>query len=493
MRFPGVLACDGVSLSINGGEIFALVGENGAGKSTLMNILYGLLRPTAGEITVRGQALARHSPEAAIALGIGMVHQHFMLVPSFTVAQNIVQGIEPKKYGIFYDFKAAEEAAHSLSTAFGLAVDPKARVMDLGLGLQQRVEILKALHRGADILVLDEPTAVLTPQEADELFSVLRRIVRERGMTVILITHKLQEVMAISGRVGVMRAGKLVAVRETCDITERELAAMMVGSDVPHEAFLRENALPDVAIDIRGAEIFDDRGLPAVRGVRLTVRRGEILGIAGIEGNGQSELIEAVTGLRALSGGEIRLLGRSVSGLSPGEVRALGIAHIPEDRLLTGVSAQASVMDNLIAGKQRAFSALCMHLKRRAARAYAQRLYSEYDIRGAGVDVASGSLSGGNLQKVVVAREFSFDATALVIAQPTRGVDIGAIAFIHRLIIEKRNAGCAVLLVSADLDEIFRLSDRIVTIFEGRVTGEFDAATAGRAEVGLAMTGGGDS
>lgn len=495
MQFPGVLANDDISFTVRPGEVFALVGENGAGKSTLMNILYGLHTPTAGTVHVRGRRMQRFSPANAIAMGIGMVHQHFMLVPSFTVAQNIVLSREPRKRGLFVDFGKADETVRALVREYGLAVDPAARVSDLNLGLQQRVEILKTLHRGADILVLDEPTAVLTPQETDELFAVVRRIVREKGMTVIIITHKLYEVMAISDRVGVMRAGKLVGVMPTREVDERMLASMMVGNEVLLGELPREEAVPGTkAVEAVNLQVLDDRGLPAVAGISLAVGVGEILGIAGIEGNGQSELVEAIAGLRPSRGGEIFVMGKSIRGMSPGEIRALGLAHIPENRMSTGISAQADITDNLIAGKQRSrrFSALGVHLRRKAGREYAMSLFKRFDIRGAGVDVPAGSLSGGNMQKVIVAREFSFDAPVLVIAQPTRGIDIGAIEFIHRLILQKRSEGCAILLVSADLDEIFRLSDRIVTIFEGRLTAEFAAGSIDKAGIGYYMTGGRD-
>jgi simple sugar transport system ATP-binding protein len=425
-----------------------------------------------------------------------MVHQHFMLVPSFTVAQNIVLSREPRRHHFFYDFKAAEQTAKALSEAYGLAVDARAKVGELGLGLQQRVEILKTLHRGAEILILDEPTAVLTPQETEELFAVIRRLVREKGLTVILITHKLYEVMALADRVGVMRAGKLVGVSETKNVDEQTLAAMMVGSErapggLPERLPFKESDA-DPVIAVENLEAADDRGLLAVRGLSLTVRRGEILGIAGVEGNGQSELAEAITGLRPIKGGEVRLLGRRINGMSPGRIRALGLSHIPEDRLRTGAAASASVAENLIAGRQRerAFSGALWRLKRGALRRHAQALFDRFDMRGAGVDMAAGSLSGGNLQKLVVAREFSFKSPALVIAQPTRGVDIGAMAFIHQAILDKRNAGCGILLISADLDEIFKLSDRIITIYEGRITGTFDPADTDKAQIGFAMTGG---
>lgn len=492
MQFPGVLANDDVSLDIRKGEVFALVGENGAGKSTLMNILYGMNKPTGGRVLVRGEEIKTFSPSEAISHGVGMVHQHFMLVPSFTVAQNIVLSGEPRKHGIFYDFAKANEITRQLVAEFGLHVEPGDRVQDISVGLQQRVEILKALHRGADVLILDEPTAVLTPQETDELFSVIRSIVKEKQMTIIIITHKLYEVMAISDRVGVMRQGKLVGVCNTSDVNERTLAAMMVGKEVLLDALEREK-LPDgdVAIEVENLHVSDSRGLPAVQGLSLRVRRGEILGIAGIEGNGQSELIEAVTGMCVIQKGKVRIQGHDTAGMTPGEIRNLGLAHVPEDRLATGVAAPADITDNLLVGKEKQpeFSIARIQMKRRAIRNYARMLFEKFDIRGAGVDTPVGSLSGGNMQKVVVAREFSFDTPVLIISQPTRGVDIGAMDFIHKQIMDKRNAGCAILLVSADLDELYRLSDRMVTIYEGQITGEFDPAKIAKADISYYMTG----
>lgn len=492
MQFPGVRANDDVSLDIRRGEVFALVGENGAGKSTLMNILYGLHPPTSGAVYIKGREIRHFSPSQAIAMGVGMVHQHFMLVPSFTVAQNIVLSREPRRMGVFYDTRRAEAITRELVTEYGLTVEPGARVADLSVGLQQRVEILKTLHRGADILILDEPTAVLTPQETDELFQVIRRIVAEKQMTILMITHKLYEVMAISDRVGVMRQGRLVGIEDTKNVNERILASMMVGREMLFPQLERRDATVEEAIRVENLQAVDNRGLPAVNGLSLHVNKGEILGIAGIEGNGQSELIEAITGLRPLRGGEVTLLGKSCRRLTPGQIRSLGLAHVPEDRLSTGISSQADVTDNLLAGKERtpAFAWRDIHLKRRAIRRYAQALFEKFDIRGAGVDTPAGSLSGGNMQKVVVAREFSFDTPVLIISQPTRGVDIGAMESIHQLIMKKRNAGCAILLVSADLDEVFRLSDRIVTLYEGRITGEFKTGEIGKKEISFYMTGG---
>ena len=491
MEFPGVLANDDVSLEIKKGEVFALVGENGAGKSTLMNILYGINTPTNGEVYVKGQRIEHFSPKAAIERGVGMVHQHFMLVPSFTVAQNIVLSREPRRLGVFFDNAKAERETRGLVEEYGLEVDPAATVRDISVGLQQRVEILKTLYRGADILILDEPTAVLTPQETDELFDVIRRIVREKQMTVIIITHKLYEVMAISDRVGVMRQGRLAGLENTRDVNEKILASMMVGRPVLFDHLEKTGEPGEVVIGVEELRVGDNRGLEAVCGVSLSVRAGEVLGIAAIEGNGQSELLEAICGLRRAESGHVRIGGEDVTNRSPGEIRARGLANIPEDRLATGVDKYASVTDNLLVGRQRdkEFNAIGFHQKRSSIERYASELYERFDIRGAGVDTEVGSMSGGNMQKVVVAREFSYDTPALVISQPTRGVDIGAMEFIHTRIIEKRNSGCAVLLSSADLDEVFRLSDRIITLYEGRVTGEFRADSITKEEIGYYMTG----
>ena len=491
MEFPGVLANDDVSLEIHKGEVFALIGENGAGKSTLMNILYGINKPTNGDVYIRGKKVERYDPGTAIAMGVGMVHQHFMLVPSFTVAQNIVLSKEPKKLGIFFDNKTAEKKTQELVDRYGLTVDPSAVVQEISVGLQQRVEILKTLYRGADILILDEPTAVLTPQETDELFAVIRRIVREHGMTVIIITHKLYEVMQISDRVGVMRKGKLVGVADTRDVDEHKLASMMVGRPILYDQLIKTGEPGEVRISVKDLVVGDNRGLVAVDGVSLEVRSGEILGIAAIEGNGQSELLEAMTGMRRIVSGTVEICGQVVNGKTPGEIRAVGLSHVPEDRIATGVCPAASVSDNLLMGKQHLpeFNGALDSQKTDAIRKYTQGVYDKFDIRGAGIDVNVGSMSGGNMQKVVVAREFSFDAPVQIISQPTRGIDVGAIEFIHTRIIEKRNAGAAMLVCSADLDEVFRLSDRIITLYEGKVTGSFKADEITKEEIGYYMTG----
>ena len=490
MEFPGVRANDDVTFSIRRGEIFALVGENGAGKSTLMNILYGILTPSKGTLSIKGKAVGEFNPKNAISLGVGMVHQHFMLVPSFTVSQNIVLSREPRKYGLLYDLEAAAQAVADLSEEYGLHVNPTDVVGQLSVGLQQRVEILKTLYRGAEILILDEPTAVLTPQETDELFAVLRRVVKEKGMTVIIITHKLYEVMAISDRVGVMRQGKLIGIEETKNVNERILASMMVGREVIQDPVEKTHSAGEVKIDLSEVWAPDNRGLPAVKGLSLEVRAGEIVGIAAIEGNGQSELLEAITGMRPYAG-KITIGGKDIRGMSPGEIRKLGLSHVPEDRLATGVSKESDISDNLLVGKHRdkEFTKFGFHRNRNAIREYASRIFEKFDIRAPGVDTKVGSLSGGNMQKVVIAREFSFDSQVYIISQPTRGVDIGAIEFIHNRILEKKEEGAAILLCSADLDEVLRLSDRVITMYEGKITGEFDKNHLEKTEIGYYMTG----
>ena len=490
MDFPGIRANDDVSLSIRKGEIFALVGENGAGKSTLMNILYGILTPTAGQVRIKGEPVSRFSPKTAMSMGVGMVHQHFMLVPSFTVAQNIVMSREPRKARIFFDEEAANEAVRELTREYGLQVESTDITGQIGVGLQQRVEILKTLYRGADILILDEPTAVLTPQETEELFRVLRRVAAEKGMTILIITHKLYEVMAISDRVGVMRQGKLIAVEETKNVNERILASLMVGRDVLQEPVEKCGQAGEVKIDIKNLWVPDNRGMPAVQDLDLQISAGEILGIAAIEGNGQSELLEAITGMRSYAG-KIFVNGEDIMGLDPGQIRSLGLAHVPEDRLATGVDKEANISENLLVGRhgERRFTKWGFHLLPKKVREYTQEIYDRFDIRSSGLDTAVGSLSGGNMQKVVIAREFSADAEIYIIAQPTRGVDIGAIEFIHQRILEKRESGAAILLSSADLDEVLRLSDRVITLYEGKITGEFTREHLDKSEIGYYMTG----
>ena len=486
--FPGVVANDNVDFELRRGEVHALVGENGAGKSTLMKVLFGLYTPDAGTIEVDGRPVAISTPQDAIDLGIGMVHQHFMLVPSLTVAENITLGMEPRS-GPFYDLRASAELTRKLSGTYGLSVPPEAPVRELSVGERQRVEILKALARGVKVLILDEPTAVLTPQETDELFRVLRELVRG-GMSVILITHKLREVLAASDRVTVMRAGRGVGAVNARDTSTEELARMMVGRNV----LLRVEKDPakpgDVALALRDVSVEDDQGLPAVRGVSFQVRRGETYGIAGVEGNGQSELIEALSGLRGVTGGSITLDGRPLERASVRHRRELGLSHIPEDRLTYGISPTSSVADNSVMGfHYRGPLAESLWLAKGRVLRWARELIRGYDVRGARPETPAGALSGGNMQKVVVAREMSREPSLLIAAQPTRGVDIGAIEFIHRKLIEYRDRGAAVLLVSAELSEVLSLSDRIGVLYGGRLVGEFEGGAVTEEELGLYMLG----
>ncbi len=486
--FPGVVANRGVNFDLLSGEVHALVGENGAGKSTLMKILFGLYTADAGHIEVRGGRVSIANPEQAIALRVGMVHQHFMLVSSLSVAENLVLGMEPRS-GPFLDLQAALRLTEQLASQYGLRVPARARVRDLSVGERQRVEILKALARGAEILILDEPTAVLTPQETDELFSVLRSLVRN-GMSVVLITHKLREVLASSDRVTVMRAGRTVGTVRTQDTSTDELARMMVGRDV----LLRIDKQPatpgEVVLAVNDLVVEDDLGLPAVRGASFSVRSGEIYGLAGVEGNGQSELIQAITGLRGVVGGSVALAGTDIEKLTTRERRELGLSHIPEDRIAFGTSPASSVADNAVMGSHyRPPLARRFWLSARRLRERAHELISRFDVRGAQPKTPLGALSGGNMQKLVVARELSRGPRLLVAAQPTRGVDIGAIEFIHRKIIEHRDQGAAVLLVSAELSEVLSLADRVGVIYEGRVVAEFDGERATETEIGVYMLG----
>lgn len=490
-RFPGVLANSHITMDIKKGEIFAIVGENGAGKSTLMKTMYGLHAPTEGEVFIRGKRVETFSPSYAIQNGIGMVHQHFMLVPSFSIAENIVLGKERRTKRIFIDKHDATQVVKDLCNTYGLMVDPKLKVEDVSVGIQQRVEILKTLYRGADILILDEPTAVLTPQETEDLFKVVRKLVDELGKTVIIITHKLNEVMALSDRVGVMRQGELIGVVETSATDEKQLAEMMVGREVLFDKLDKKETSGEVLIKASGIVARDKRGFHALKGVDLEVRAGEILGVAGIEGNGQTELIEVLSGMRDYEDGSISINGKSVKNLSPANIRKLGVAHIPEDRLVTGLSKESSIEDNMLMGLQHKspYAKKGVHLNRKIIGAHANKLIHDFDVRTAGKEVHIAALSGGNMQKVVIAREFSFDTPVLLISQPTRGVDIGAIEFIHEQIIKKRNEGCAIVLVSAELDEIFRLSDRMITLYEGEITGEFKSGDISKQDIGFYMTG----
>ncbi len=490
-QFPGVLANDHVDFSVRAGEIHALVGENGAGKSTLMNILYGLIHPDSGEIHIDGKPVHMAGPRDAISLGIGMVHQHFMLIPVFSVGENIMLGREPVTGTDFYDHSRARKAINDLTKRYGLALDPDARMGDLPVGLQQRAEIVKVLYRGAGILILDEPTGVLTPQETKELFVVLRDLVKS-GKTIIFISHKLKEVLDISDRITVMRRGKVVGHLTTRDTSEEEIATLMVGRAV----LLRVDKKPAkpgaVVLKVEDVSANSDRGVPALKGVTFELRQGEILGIAGVEGNGQSELMEVIAGTRRSTGGHILLGDRDITTYDARTERDAGVAFIPEDRRGTGLVLSFSIAENSILGRERSltFSWNELVLKLVAIRDWARKLVKEFDIRTPSIDVAARNLSGGNQQKVIVAREMGSKPKVLLAAQPTRGVDIGAIEFIHRRIVQERDGGTAVLLVSAELDEVRSLSDRIAVMYEGKIV-SIESPDTPEERLGLLMTGGG--
>jgi len=491
-RFGDFYANRNVNFDLRAGEIHCLVGENGAGKSTMMNTLYGLLEPTEGQLLMDGQPVQIHGPRHAIDLGIGMVHQHFMLIPVFTVAENIVLADEPTQ-GMTLDMKAGEERVRELSDRYGLSVDPTARVQDITVGQQQRAEILKALYRKARILILDEPTAVLTPQEIEELLSVVRQL-RDEGMSIIMITHKLKEVLSIADRISVLRRGEMVGTVPVEGQTEESLAQMMVGRPVLLRVDKTE-AIPErPVLQVRDMWVKDDRDLDAVRGATFEVHAGEIVGLAGIDGNGQEELIDGIAGLRPLERGEITLDGEVVTGLSVHEISDAGLGHIPQDRHRRGMVLDFDLRENSILHDWDKPDVVRFGIIDRGAIAErAQMLCDMYDVRsGDGIVSRGGSLSGGNQQKLVIAREIQRDPKLLIAAQPTRGVDIGAIEFIHKRLVEERDAGTAVLLVSLEMQEVLSLADRILVIFEGQIVAEFEGGTVDERTLGLAMVGSGD-
>ncbi len=487
-QFPGVLANDHVDFNLRPGEIHALLGENGAGKSTLMNIIYGLYQPDEGEIRINGRPVTIRGPHDAIRQGIGMVHQHFMLIPVFTVAENLILGAEITR-GPMLDLERARAVVRRLSEEYGLQVDPDARVEDLPVGVQQRVEILKALYREARILILDEPTAVLTPQEVEDLFRIMRSLT-ERGVGIIFITHKLKEVLAVADRITVMRRGKVVGTTTPAETDERGLAAMMVGRDVVLEVEKGPARPGEVVLEVRDL-LVEEQGVPVVNRVSLQVRAGEILGIAGVQGNGQTELAEALTGLRRPQAGTLILNGQTMPFEDARILIENGLAHIPEDRQKHGLVMPFSVADNLV---------LCTYYKPPFAKGLqrqpqailenAERLIEQFDVRTSGPLAPVATLSGGNQQKVIVAREFSRPVRFLLANQPTRGLDVGSIEYIHKRIIEMRDQGVAVLLISAELDEILSLADRIVVMYEGQIVAEVSAAEADKTTLGIWMAGG---
>jgi len=495
-KFPGVLANDQVDFDLRKGEIHALLGENGAGKSTLMNVLYGLYKADAGEVRVDGNVMELHSPKDAIHHGIGMVHQHFMLIPVFTVTENIMLGAETDHRAapneaplVKLDRREVARKVADLSHQYELEVDPNAMVGDLPVGIQQRVEIVKALYRNAKILILDEPTAVLTPQEAEDLFAIMHQLT-DKGVSIIFITHKLKEVLAVADRITVMRAGRVVGTARPKETDEARLASMMVGREVILTVQKKPAKPAEEILKVEDLHVRDIRGLESVNGVSFSVRAGEVLGVAGVQGNGQTELAEALTGLRHIESGRFMLSGKDLTGKPPRPITETGLAHIPEDRQKHGLVLSYTVADNLV---------LCDYYQPRFSRgvviqqnqvdANARKLIKEYDVRTPSPYVSAGKLSGGNQQKVIVARELSRPVKLLIASQPTRGLDVGSIEYIHKEIIVMRDRGVAVLLISAELDEILSLSDRIVVMYRGQIVATVDRKDASREQLGLWMAG----
>ncbi|MBN1955022.1 MAG: ABC transporter ATP-binding protein [Anaerolineae bacterium] len=525
--FPGVLANDHVNLALEEGEIHVLLGENGAGKSTLMNILYGLYTPDEGDILIRGQKVEIRNPNDAIARGIGMVHQHFMLIPVLTVTENVMLGVESIKNGLFLDHSSAARRVRQIAQQYGLNVEPNAYVKTLPVGVQQRVEIIKLLYRKADILILDEPTAVLTPQEVDEFFKVIRSLVAQ-GKSVIFITHKLKEVIAIADRITVLRNGRVVGTTRPDETTEQKLASMMVGREVILRVEKEPACVGEQVLQVEGLSVMDERGNLVVREASFSVCEGQILGVAGVQGNGQTELLQALTGLRAPLSGRVRIMGKDVVGLAamsqaelwlqlilrwkdgemrrqilqtlwnnligrtvPRRVLQRGVAHVPEDRQKDGLVLSFPVMDNLVLNTYYLAPAARLGiLQREVVRAQAMQCVREFDVRTPSLLTPVASLSGGNQQKVIVAREFSRPIQLLIASQPTRGLDVGSIEYIHRRIIEKRDQGCAVLVISSELDEVMGLSDLIAVMYAGQIVATLPADQVTKEEIGLLMAGG---
>lgn len=487
--FPGVIANEDVDFELRQGEIHVLLGENGAGKTTLMNVLYGLYQAEKGEILIKGKKVDMKSPSDAIKQGIGMVHQHFMLVPNFTVAQNMILGHEPKK-GLVVDINKARKDVDDLQKKYGFNINPDDYIEDITVGQQQKVEILKALYRGVDILILDEPTAVLTPQEIEELGVILRNLSKE-GKSIILITHKLKEIMSMSDRVTIVRRGKSVGTVETKDTNIDKLAEMMVGRKVNLVVDKSESKPKEVKLSVKDIKALDNRGIEAVKGISFEVRGGEILGIAGVDGNGQSELVEVLTGLRKSVSGSIKVCEKDITNNSPMKIINAGLSNVPEDRHKRGLILNASLLENSILGehKSKEFSKGII-MKYKNIRNHARKIIKEFDVRTPNEDVNAVGLSGGNQQKLIVGREIEKDPEVLVVAQPTRGLDVGAIEYIHKRIIAERDKGKAVLCVSLELEEVMNLSDRIAVMYDGNIVGILDAKTATENEIGILMAGG---
>lgn len=488
-EFPGIVANDNITLQVKKGEIHALLGENGAGKSTLMNVLFGLYQPEKGEIKVKGQKVKITNPNIANQLGIGMVHQHFMLVHNFTVTENIILGNEPTKGGKI-NLKQAAKKVEELSNRYGLSVDPYAKIEDISVGMQQRVEIIKTLYRGAEILIFDEPTAVLTPQEIKELIQIMHRLVEE-GKSIILITHKLKEIMEVCNRCTVIRKGKGIGTVNVADSNPDELAALMVGREVHFKVEKKEAAPKEVVLNINNLVVHDARNVPSVNGLNLEVKAGEILGIAGVDGNGQTELIEGITGLRKVKSGNITINGKDVTNLATRKITETGVAHIPQDRHKHGLVLDFSIGENIVLQTyyQQPYSKSGV-LNYQKIFEKAKSLIDEYDVRTPSIYTPARALSGGNQQKAIIAREVDRSPDLLIAAQPTRGLDVGAIEFIHSKLIEERDKGKAVLLLSFELDEIMNLSDRIAVIYEGKIVTIVDPKSTNEQELGLLMAGG---
>ncbi len=489
-KFGDFTANDHVNLTVHKGEVHAILGENGAGKSTLMNVLYGLYRPTSGTIAINGREVVLTSPKHAIELGIGMVHQHFMLIQPFTVTENIVLGVEPKK-GIVLDKAEARKRVVELSEKYGMKVDPDAKIEDISVGMQQRVEILKVLYRGADTLILDEPTASLTPQEIDELMEIIRNLTAD-GKSVILITHKLKEITACSDYCTIIRAGKYIQTVKVGEVDENKLAALMVGRDVNFVVDKQEQKPGETALEVKDLHAKDYRDVEILKGLNLNVRKGEIVGLAGVDGNGQTELVEILTGLKKAESGQITMLGQDVFNKTPKEIFDAGISSIPADRQKHGLILDFSIEDNMILQHfdKEPFSKKGI-LNRKEIRTNATELMEKFDVRPRNSEAKpAGTLSGGNQQKVIIAREVTNDKDLLIAVNPTRGLDVGAIEFVHKYIVEQRNKGRAVLLVSFELDEIMSLSDRIEVIFDGQIIGSVNGRDADEKELGFMMAGG---
>lgn len=487
-EFGSFVANDNITLQLKKGEIHALLGENGAGKSTLMNVLFGLYRPEAGEIRVKGEKVTITDPNVANDLGIGMVHQHFMLVENFTVTENIILGNEPTNRGVI-DLKKAAKEIGELSESYGLKVDPNAKIADISVGMQQRVEILKTLYRGADILILDEPTANLTPQEITELIQIMHRLVKE-GKSIILITHKLKEIMEVCDRVTVIRKGKGIGTLEVGETNPNALASLMVGRDVVFTTDKKPADPKEEILKIDNLVVKDNRGIAKVTGLNLSVRKGEIVGIAGVDGNGQRELIEALTGLAKVNSGTVTLNGKDITNLKPRKIVESGVGHIPQDRHKHGLVLDFSVAENTVLQTyyQPPFSRKGVLSKKNIFQK-AREIIEEFDVRTQGADQPARALSGGNQQKLIIGREVDRDPDLLIAAQPTRGLDVGAIEFIHKRLIEQRDSGKAVLLISFELDEVMNISDRIAVIFEGKIVDIVDPKTTTEQELGLLMAG----